>query len=117
MECSDMVTLDATEREGTEPAIDDGQVAGEALPIHDEVKAADAHVRAGSEDEVKAADAHVRAGSEDVGDYPHIHGLPSVGTAVKRWSRGVTGQTGRATPERILIKSLNFLFFKPNFRF
>jgi hypothetical protein len=69
MECSDMVTLDATEREGTEPAIDDGQVAGEALPIHDEVK---------------AADAHVRAGSEDVGDYPHIHGLPSVGTAVKR---------------------------------
>jgi hypothetical protein len=46
VECCDMVTLDATEREGVEPAFDDGQVAGEAMPIHDEAKAADAHVRA-----------------------------------------------------------------------
>jgi hypothetical protein len=64
-----MVTLDATEREGMEPAVDDGQVAGEVLPVHDEAK---------------AADAHVWAGSEDVGDCPD-HRVASA--AFLRWER------------------------------
>jgi hypothetical protein len=66
---SGMLRHGHVEREDVEPAIDDGQVAGEALPVHDEAK---------------AVDAHVRAGSEDVGDYPDH---PVASAAFLRWER------------------------------
>jgi hypothetical protein len=52
----DVDFTDAAEPEGMEPAVDNGQVAIEAPPVHDESEAADEHVRAGREDAGDRAD-------------------------------------------------------------